>query len=290
MNRYAIVTDSSCDLPQVTLDALGIRVVPLTVTVNGLVFTNHPDWREIAPSDFYDILSDGGSAATSAPSVGDFVSVIEPLLIEGEDVIYLGFSSGLSGTFNAGRLAVEQLSEKYPERSIRAVDTLCASLGEGLFLTMATEQRDKGLDIDELTEWCGKSAQRVCHWFTVEDLHYLHRGGRVSRTTAVIGSTIGIKPVMRMDESGKLVKVEVARGRKASIKQLASMFVKNAVNKNRAYISHANCLSDAEYLADMLREKAGTEEILINHIGPVIGAHSGPGTLALFFEADNRQR
>ena len=205
-------------------------------------------------------------------------------------MLYLGFSSGLSGTFNAGALAVNELSEKYPERKLYAVDTLCASLGQGLIVYLCWQQQQAGRSIEEVRDYAEKIKLNVCHWFTVDDLMFLKRGGRVSAATAIVGSMLSIKPVMHVDNEGHLIKVDTARGRKASIRALVAEMEKRGTDLagQHIFISHGDCEEDAKYLASLVREKCGVKDVTINYVGPVIGAHSGPGTIALFFLGKHR--
>lgn len=288
MSEYIVLTDSSADLPQWKIEEMGLEVVPLTVDLGGDTYVNYPDWREIDPASFYDELRAGKPATTSAANVETFLSAMEPHLEAGRDILYIGFSSALSGTFNAGQVAAEQLSSKYPGRRIIAIDSLAASLGQGMLVVLAMEKKQAGATIDELAAFCAETRLNICHWFTVDDLFYLHRGGRVSKTTAIIGTTLGIKPVMHVDNEGHLVKVDVARGRKASIKRLADKLRQTNLSISHVFISHGDCPEDAENLKEQLSKDPGVKEILINHVGPVIGAHSGPGTLALFFVGKER--
>ena len=288
MNKYVIITDSSCDLPQSKYDAHGIDYVPLTVNLDGTDYINYADWREIEPKAFYDELRAAKPAKTTAANTDQFKAVMTPHLEAGEDILYVGFTTGLSGTFNAGRLAADELMEQYPGRKIICVDTLCASLGQGLIVDMAAEKKASGATIEECAKYVVDNKMSVAHWFTVDDLFYLHRGGRVSKTTAIVGSALGIKPVMHVDDEGKLVKVDVARGRKNSIKRLLDRMRASQISLDRVYISHGDCQEEAEMLMDMVTKEFEVKETLINHIGPVIGAHSGPGTMALFFLAKER--
>ena len=215
---------------------------------------------------------------------------MESYLSEGKDVLYLGFSSGLSGTYNAAFVAAQELAEKYPQRKVYTVDTLCASLGQGLFVYTAAKQRLDGKTIDEVYEWAKDNRLNLCHWFTVDDLFFLKRGGRVSAATAVMGTMLSIKPVLHVDFKGKLINVSKARGRKASVDELFENAKRTAIEpeKQTMFISHGDCLTDAEYLADRLKKELGVPEVVIGYVGPVIGAHAGPGVLALFFFGTER--
>lgn len=288
MNKYIIITDSSCDLPQHRFEANGVENVMLTVNLDGTDYVNYADWRAIDPHAFYNELRAGKPAKTTAANVDQFKDIMEPHFQAGEDIIYIGFSTGLSGTYNAGRLAAEELMEKYPERKAVCVDSLCASLGQGLLVDMVAAKRDSGAPFEECAAYAEDIKMSMAHWFTVDDLFYLHRGGRVSKTTAIVGSALGIKPIMHVDDEGHLTKVEVARGRKASVKKLADKLRATITSADYIYISHGDCLEDAEMLMEMLKKEFDPAHSCINYVGPVIGAHSGPGTLALFFAAKER--
>jgi DegV family protein with EDD domain len=230
-------------------------------------------------------------ATTSAVNVGDFKDVMRPYLEKGTDILYLGFSSGLSNTYNAGRIACEELAEEFPERKLYAVDTLCASLGQGLLVYHAAKMRFDGKSIEEVRDFAEGNKLRLCHWFTVDDLFFLKRGGRVSAATAVVGTMLGIKPIMHVDNAGKLVKVGTVRGRRASIDALCEKAKASAIDvkeKLVAFISHGDCEEDAKYLADKMKKEVGFKEVLIGYVGSVIGSHSGPGTLALFYLGTER--
>ena len=288
MNKFVIITDSSCDLPQAHFDANGVENVMLTVNLDGTDYVNHADWRDIDPRTFYDELRAGKPAKTTAANTDHFKAVMEPHLQAGEDVLYLGFSTGLSGTFNAGRLAGEELMEKYPERKVVCVDTLCASLGQGMLVDMVADKKAEGASFEECAKYAEDVKMSMAHWFTVDDLFYLHRGGRVSKTTAIVGSALGIKPIMHVDDEGHLIKVEVARGRKNSIKRLVDKMRASVTSVDYVYISHGDCQEDAELLMELVKKEYDPVKTCINYVGPVIGAHSGPGTLALFFAAKER--
>lgn len=290
MADYVILTDSSCDLPAELADQMQLTVLPLTVDMDGKLYRNYLDGREIGFHEFFEQVVTAKSAKTSAVTSEQFMEVLEPLCQAGVDVIYLAFSSGLSGTYNSGAIAMRELSEKYPERKLYAVDSLCASLGEGLFVDLCHEKKEAGMTIDELRDYAESLKLHICHWFTVNDLMFLKRGGRVSAATAIVGSVLSIKPVMHMDNEGHLIKVDVARGRKASLRALVAKMEKLATDpeKQRVYICHGDCLQDAEYVASLVREKFGITDIRINYVGPVIGAHTGPGVVSLFFVGSER--
>ena len=290
MADFRIFTDSSCDLPQSVAEALSLTVLPLTFHYEDKQYYNYLDWREIDVRDFFNILRQGGVVKTSAANTEAFISAMEPVLAAGEDILYIGFSSALSGTYNAGAAAAAELSEKYPDRKVYAVDSLSASLGQGLLLHHVVAEKRKGKSIDEVRDFAERTKLHLCHWFTVDDLMFLKRGGRVSATTALVGTMLGIKPVMHMDNNGRLINVDKARGRKASIKALVAKMGKLGTDlANQAvFICHGDCQSEAEFTAEMIRAQYGVKDIMIHPVGPVIGSHSGPGTLAIFFLGSER--
>lgn len=290
MRNYVIVTDSSCDLPANLVEKLELQVVPLAFIMEDKTYSNYPDNREMAPKDFYDRQRAGSMATTNAVNVGQATDVIEPLLKEGVDVLVLGFSSGLSTTFNSFQIAADELAQQYPDRKVFAVDTLCASLGEGMLVAQAAQMRLDGKSIEEVRDWVEANKLRQCHWFTVDDLFFLKRGGRVSAATAVVGTMLQIKPVLHVDDEGHLISMAKARGRKASLNALVDKVGEFAQDPaaQTMFISHSDCLADAEYVAEQIKARYGTKEIIINYIGPVIGAHTGPGCVALFFMGSQR--
>ena len=290
MSEYILVTDSSADLSEEMAKAIQVPVLPLRFTIQGQTYRNYPDNREMDPALFYDMLRAGELATTAALNPNDFVEELDPYLKDGKDILILAFSSGLSNTYNAARLASEELQEKYPDRKIYVVDTLCASMGQGLLVWLAAQKRDAGASIEEVRDWAEENKLHLCHQFTVDDLHFLKRGGRISATTAVVGSMLQIKPVLHVDDEGHLINIGKARGRQSSLKALVDKMEKTVTEagKQTVFISHGDCLEDAEAVAQMVRERFGTQDIRINYVGPVIGAHSGPGTLALFYLGTQR--
>ena len=290
MSEYVLITDSSADLSQEMVQELGVTVLPLSFTIQGKTYRNYPDNREMDLPLFYDMLRAGELATTSAVNVAEYTQAVEPILQEGKDVLILAFSSGLSSTYQASVLAAGELREKYPDRKIYTVDTLCASLGQGLLVYLAAQEQRKGKSIEEVRDWAEETKLHLCHQFTVDDLHFLKRGGRISATTAVVGSMLQIKPVLHVDNEGHLINIGKARGRPASLKALVDKMEKTVTEEGRktVFISHGDCRKDAVTVADMVRERFGTQDIRINFVGPVIGAHSGPGTLALFYLGTER--
>ncbi len=284
---YVILTDSSCDLHRETIDEWEIGASSLTFRFDGedKEYTN--DGMNI--SEFYSRMKAGGVAKTAAVNTESFAKDFTPYLEKGLDILYIGFSSGLSTTFNSARLAALELSEKFPERKILTVDSLCASAGGALLVRLALDKREAGADIESVAEFVESIKLSICHWFTVDDLVYLKRGGRVSSTAAFFGNMLGIKPVMHVDNEGHLVNVEKVRGRKTAIEALADKYGELHLDGDYPiYISQADSTADAERLAAILKSKYGADVSIITDVGPVIGAHSGPGTLALFFVGKER--
>lgn len=288
MNDYIIFTDSSCDIPQSTLNEWGVKSLNLTFhfTDSEQEYTN----SDIPEKEFYDHMRAGRIAKTSAVNVETFREAFEATLKEGKDLIYIGFSGGLSNTANAGQLAANALRESYPDRKIFAIDSLCASAGQGLLVRLALNKKESGTSIDELAAWLEENKLHLCHEFTVDDLVYLKRGGRISPTVALIGSMLAIKPVMHMDNEGHLVKVSQVRGRKAALKALVDKYSANALDPENGliYICHGDCMDDAQRVADMIQARHNNNVDMFVYTGPVIGAHSGPGTLALFYLGKER--
>lgn len=290
MPDFVILTDSSADLSADMVRKLNVEVLPLGFVLDNQTYRNYPDNREMDPHVFYERLRAGDVATTTALNVAEYTEALEPLLQAGKDVLVLAFSSGLSTTYNSSRLAVEELSAKYPERKLYTVDTLCASLGQGLLVWYAARERDRGHSIEEVRDWLEDHRLNVCHQFTVDDLYFLKRGGRISAATAVVGSMLQIKPVLHVDDEGHLINIGKVRGRQAALKALVDRMEETALDSGSltVFISHGDCLEDAQIVADMVKKRFGVEEVYINYVGPVIGAHSGPGTVALFYAGTER--
>ncbi len=290
MADYRIITDSTTDLNAEIVKELGVIVAPLHFTIDGKTYANYPDERELSSPEFYSKLRAGQQSVTAQINPDAFVEFFKPILEEGEDILYIGFSSGLSGTFQASQFAAEELKSMYPDRKIYCVDTLAASMGEGLLVFYAANMKKDGATIDEVKTWLDENLLKLAHWFTVDDLFHLKRGGRVSAAAAVFGSMLNIKPVLHVDDEGHLIPVSKARGRKKSLDNLVEKMAETAIDaKNQTvFISHADSLEDAEYVRDQIQKKLGVKNFRINFIGPVIGSHAGPGTIALFFIANKR--
>ena len=286
MNEFVIFTDSSSDLPVSLAESMGVCVIPLEVNMEGDIRLNN----EIDIKEFYAYLRAKHGAKTSAINMDRFTEAFEPTVASGKDLLYVAFSSGLSATYMAAKNAAEELMEKYPESKIVVVDSLCASLGQGLLVKLAVDKKAAGASIDSVAAYLEDEKWHLAHWFTVEDLFFLKRGGRVSAATAVVGTMLQIKPVLHVDNEGKLISMDKVRGRQGSLKALLDKMKATAIEpaKQTVYISHGDCYDDAKKLADMITAELGTTDILISEIGPVIGAHSGPGTVALFFLGNER--
>ena len=290
MSDYIIITDSSCDLPDNLVKALELEVLPLSFIMDGKTYRNWPDNREMSPDQFYGKEREGLMATTNAVNVGEAADAIEAVLKQGKDALILAFSSGLSTTCNSFQIAAQELAEQYPDRKIYVVDTLCASLGQGMFVYQAAKLRQEGKTMEEVRDWAEETKLRQCHYFTVDDLFFLKKGGRVSAATAVVGTMLQIKPVLHVDNEGHLINVAKARGRKASLTALVDKVGELAEDpaSQTMFISNSDCAEDAQFVADEIRKRYGTKEIVINSIGPVIGAHTGPGCVALFFTGRHR--
>ena len=288
MRDYIIFVDSACDISCDLLNDWGVRYCSLSLVFSG--DTKEYSDYEIPAHEFYDKMRNGALPKTSAANMGKFYDAFEAIVKDGYDVLYLGFSSGLSATVNFAREAAEEIMSEYEGSNVVVVDSLCASAGYGLLLKLLVDKKAVGATIDEVATFAENTKMNVMHWFTVDDLKYLKAGGRISATTALLGGMLNIKPVMKVDENGKLVSVSKARGRKAALKAMTDMFEQTAIDKKDGliYISHGDCIDDANLLADMLKENSGATVNLITNVGPVIGSHSGPGTLALFFLVNER--
>ena len=290
MRDYCIVTDSTCDLPANIVTDLGITVIPMEFQLDGTTYLNYPDGRDYDFHAFYDALRAGKASTTSQVNYQTFLDTFTPILESGRDILYLAFSSGLSGTYNGSVIAANDLMEKYPGSKVISVDTLAASVGEGLLVYAAAKKREEGLSLDELAQWVTDNRLHLCHWFTVDDLNHLKRGGRISPAVAIIGTALGIKPVMHVDDEGHLIPVSKVRGRRKSLDALVEHMAETCdkPESQTVFIGHGDSKEDAEYVAKLVRQKFKVKNIILNYIGPVIGSHSGPGTLALFFFGTHR--
>ncbi|WP_102412918.1 DegV family protein [Beduinella massiliensis] len=289
---YTIITDSCSDLlPAYHKDYEDFLVLPLEFTLDGNTYENVPDC-EISSKQFYDKLRSGSMSTTSQISPERFIEVFRRLLSEGREALYIAFSSGLSGTYNSARIARDTVLEEFPDGKLFVVDSLAASAGQGLLCYHALENRKNGMSLEENAAWVEQNRLHLVHWFTVDDLHFLKRGGRCSPAAAFFGTLVNIKPVLHVDDEGHLIAREKVRGRKSALKALVDHMEKLAVRpaEQTVFISHGDCMEDAKFVAAQITSRLGTpaESIHISDIGPVIGSHSGPGTVALFFLGTDR--
>lgn len=289
MNDYMIITDNTTDLPYSYFSENGMDYAFLTYELDGKTYGKQDD---LGAEEFYAKMKAGSMPTTSQINAEDAKELLIPYLEEGKDILYIVFSSGLSGTYNSVRMAAEELREKYPERKIVTVDSLCASLGEGLLVDYAVEMKKSGKSLEEVAAWLEENKLHLCHVFTVDDLFHLHRGGRVSKAAAIVGTMINLKPLLHVDNEGHLINIGKCRGRKKSLVSLVDMMEERIGSyrdrKQKIFISNGGCPKDAQFVADLVKERFGYDSFLINSIGATIGAHSGPGTVALFFMGDYR--
>lgn len=287
MRDYVITVNSTVDLPKEWLEERNVPVVPLRYTIDGQTYE---DMSGLTAKEFFDKLREGKMSVTSQVNPEEARAALEPFLKEGKDILHLAFSSGLSGTCNSMKIAGEELKEEYPEAKIIVIDTLCACLGEALLLYKALQQKEAGKTIEETAAWVEENKLHICHDVTVDDLNHLHRGGRVSKATAVVGTMVKIKPIIHMDDNGKLQVIGKERGRKKSLNKIVDMAVEQSKgwDNDIIMITHGDCIEDAEYVAGLVREKMGIDNILINNIGTVIGSHTGPGVVAVFCMGNKR--
>ena len=290
MRDFVILTDSSCDLPAQMAQELELEVAPLHLELEGKDYRNLLDGSEIGFEEFYEKVRGGAMGTTSAVSVGGFAEQMRPILEAGKDVLCLSFSSGLSTTYQSAAIAAQDLAAEFPEAKIFVVDTLSASLGQGLLVYLCAREKAAGKSIEQVRDFAEQTKLHLCHWFTVDDLNHLKRGGRISAATAMFGTMLAIKPVMHMDDAGHLVPVSKARGRRASLMALVDEMEKRAIEPEHqtVFISHGDCRDDAELVANEVRRRFGTRDITIHFVGPVIGSHTGCGVVALFFLGKER--
>ena len=288
MREFVLMTDSCCDLSQQMVEELGLTVLPLSVLQEGKEYRDYPDHRELDPKVFYAKLRAGAMGSTSAANAESFREAMEPIVKAGKDILSINFSSALSTTCQSAAMAARELGEQYPEARIIVIDSLCASLGQGMLVYLAAQEKAKGKTIDQVADFVRETIPHLCHWFTVDDLNHLKRGGRVSAAAALFGTMLQMKPVLHVDDEGRLIPVSKVRGRKASIKALLDRMEELAIDTKTVFISHGDCADEIDEMAKAIRERFGTEKIVINYVGPVIGNHSGPGTVALFFLGKHR--
>jgi len=287
MREYVITTDSTVDLPKGYMEEHGVPVISLSYIMDG---TTYDDMNGLPYKEFFARMRAGSMPTTSQITPAQAREAMESVIKEGKNILHIAFSSGLSGSCASAKLAAEELAEEYPEAKIYAIDSLCACMGEGLLLRKAVAHKEAGMDIDELAAWVEENKLHVCHNVTVDDLNHLHRGGRVSKATAILGTMVKIKPIIYMSNEGKLEVVGKERGRKKSLHKIVDRMMEQIGdwNNDEILITHGDCIEDARYVADLVREQMGDVKILINAIGTVIGSHTGPGVVAVFFMGNKR--
>lgn len=287
MREFVITANSTVDLPKEWLEERHVPVMPLKYTIDG---ETYPDMDGLSAKEFFQKLREGHMSVTSQINPDEAREMLEPIVKEGKDILHLAFSSGLSGTYNSMRIAAEELSEEYPDAKIVVIDTLCACMGEGLLLHKALQLKEQGKTLDEIATWVEENKLHICHNVTVDDLNHLHRGGRISKTAAVLGTLVQVKPIIHVDNDGKLQVIGKERGRRKSLNKIVDMSVEQAKGweNDLVMITHGDCLEDAQYVEKRVKEKMGVENVLINNIGTVIGSHTGPGVVAVFCMGNKR--
>lgn len=282
MREFVITTDSTVDLPKELLAEKQVDVLKLSYVIDGVTYE---DMGELTCKEFMDKIREGAMPTTSQVNPEQARDKFEPIVKAGKDILHIAFTSGLSGTYNSERIAAEELMEEYPDAKIVVIDSLCASMGQGLLLYKALELRDAGKSMDEIASWVEENKLNVCHTVAIDDLYHLHRGGRVSKASAVVGSMIGIKPILQINEEGRLVVIAKERGRKKSLMSLISRMEQQSkgFENDVAMIVHGDCEEDAQFLKKQINERFGVDNVIINGIGAVIGSHTGPGVISVFF-------
>lgn len=288
MKDYVILTDSCCDLPAEMAAELGLYVLPLSFIMEGKEYFNFLDNRDITPKDFYRRLRGGSLGTTSAINVAVFTETMTELAEQGKDILCIAFSSGLSTTYQSACIAADDVMRTNPSCKALVCDSRAASLGQGLLVYLAALEKNKGKSIEEVRDFVEERKNHIDHWFTVDDLNHLKRGGRVSAAAALFGTMLQMKPVLHVDDEGHLIPVSKIRGRKASVNALLEKMTELVEDPSVVFISHGDCEDDAKWLADAIRARFPVEKLVINYVGPVIGNHSGPGTLALFFQGKRK--
>lgn len=287
MRNFVITVNSTVDLPKEWLEERGVSVVPLRYTIDG---ESYVDGEGLSHKEFFQKLREGLMSTTSQVNPDEAKDALKPFIKDGKDVLHLAFSSALSGTCNSMKLAAEELQQEYKNAKIVVVDSLSACLGEGILLYYALKMKEEGKTLNEIAQWVEEHKMNICHFVTVDDLHHLHRGGRVSKTTAVVGTMVKIKPIIHVDESGALQVIAKERGRKKSLHKIVDMAAEAAkgLENDVVMIAHGDCIEEANYVADLVKEKLTVEQVLIHNIGTVIGSHTGPGVMAVFCMGSKR--
>jgi EDD domain protein, DegV family len=285
MEDYLIVSDATCDLPAELAEKLGIVIIPMQFTMSGQVYTHYPDAREMDFHTFYQRTKNGEMSVTSQINSSVYEEYWEPYLAQGKEILYLAFSSALSSTYQSSLIAAEELRARYPQRKILCLDTKCASVGEGMLVFAAAQKKAEGMGFDELARWVEQTRDHACHWFTVDDLNHLKRGGRISAVSAVVGTALGIKPVLHVDKNGELTPVANVRGRKKSLETLVEHMAATCVHpeEQTVFIGHGDDPEAAESIRSLILDRFKVKDIIIADTGPIVGAHTGCGFAALFY-------
>lgn len=290
MRDYIIVTDATSDIPNEMANELNVKVVPMSFSLGEKNYNHYPDYRELDIKTFYDKQRDGQTSLTTQINVAVYLDFFEEIIKSDKDVLYISFSSALSSTYQSSVLATKELNEKYPDFKIITIDSKAATLGETLLVKLAAQKKSEGMNIEDLSKWVADNHLKVCHYFTVDDLNHLKRGGRMTAMTAFIGTALDIKPILHVNDEGKLIPLDKVRGRKKALKVLFNYLAELSENleEQTVFIGHGDCIEDARYLESLIKEAYKVKEVIIHPIGPIIGSHTGPGAITLFFLGKHR--
>lgn len=285
MRDYIIVTDATSDIPNEMANELNVKVVPMSFSLGEKNYNHYPDYRELDIKTFYDKQRAGQTSLTTQINVAVYLDFFEEIIKSDKDVLYISFSSALSSTYQSSVLAAKELNEKYPDFKIITIDSKAATLGETLLVKLAAQKKSEGMNIEDLSKWVADNHLKVCHYFTVDDLNHLKRGGRMTAMTAFIGTALDIKPILHVNDEGKLIPLDKVRGRKKALKVLFNYLAELSENleEQTIFIGHGDCIEDARYLESLIKEAYKVKEVIIHPIGPIIGSHTGPGAITLFF-------
>ena len=290
MRDYIIVTDATSDIPNEMANELNVKVVPMSFSLGEKNYNHYPDYRELDIKTFYDKQRAGQTSLTTQINVAVYLDFFEEIIKSDKDVLYISFSSALSSTYQSSVLATKELNEKYPDFKIITIDSKAATLGETLLVKLAAQKKSDGMNIEDLSKWVAENHLKVCHYFTVDDLNHLKRGGRMTAMTAFIGTALDIKPILHVNDEGKLIPLDKVRGRKKALKVLFNYLAELSENleEQTIFIGHGDCIEDARYLESLIKEAFKVKEVIIHPIGPIIGSHTGPGAITLFFLGKHR--
>ncbi|WP_313017476.1 DegV family protein [Acetoanaerobium noterae] len=290
MRDYIIVTDATSDIPNEMANELNVKVVPMSFSLGEKNYNHYPDYRELDIKTFYDKQRAGQTSLTTQINVAVYLDFFEKIIKSDKDVLYISFSSALSSTYQSSVLAAKELNEKYPDFKIITIDSKAATLGETLLVKLAAQKKSDGMNIEDLSKWVADNHLKVCHYFTVDDLNHLKRGGRMTAMTAFIGTALDIKPILHVNDEGKLIPLDKVRGRKKALKVLFNYLAELSENleEQTIFIGHGDCIEDARYLESLIKEAYKVKEVIIHPIGPIIGSHTGPGAITLFFLGKHR--